>query len=83
MNKFFCSKCEVCGKVQSKYKCPRCHKRTCSLTCVKQHKEETSCNGVRDKTAFVKMKEMGDMHLLSGMIYREGLISLLPNQFIV
>ncbi|XP_048777140.1 box C/D snoRNA protein 1-like [Ostrea edulis] len=59
------SKCEVCGKVQSKYKCPRCHKRTCSLTCVKQHKEETSCNGVRDKTAFVKMKEMGDMHLLS------------------
>lgn len=59
------SKCELCGEVQWKYKCPRCGRRTCCLACVKKHKEETGCNGVRDKTAFVKMKDMNDMHLLS------------------
>lgn len=64
----FCSKCELCGKVQWKYKCPRCDKKTCCLACVKQHKVETNCNGIRDKTAFVKMKAMTDMHLLSGMM---------------
>lgn len=64
----FCSKCELCGKVQWKYKCPRCDKKTCCLACVKQHKVETNCNGIRDKTAFVKMKTMTDMHLLSGMM---------------
>nr|XP_022325643.1 box C/D snoRNA protein 1-like [Crassostrea virginica]XP_022325644.1 box C/D snoRNA protein 1-like [Crassostrea virginica] len=30
-----------------------------------QHKVQTNCNGVRDKTAFVEMKAMTDMHLLS------------------
>lgn len=59
------SKCELCGKVQWKYKCPRCDKKTCCLACVKQHKVETNCNGIRDKTAFMKMKAMTDMHLLS------------------
>ena len=62
------SKCELCGKVQWKYRCPRCNRKTCSLACVKQHKVQTNCNGVRDKTAFVEMKAMTDMHLLSGMM---------------
>ncbi|KMZ56051.1 hypothetical protein ZOSMA_9G01550 [Zostera marina] len=32
-------KCEVCGIMQSKYKCPSCLLPYCSLTCFKKHKE--------------------------------------------
>ena len=27
------------------YRCPRCSKRTCSLPCVRQHKEDSKCSG--------------------------------------
>ncbi len=30
--------CEICCVAAAKYKCPRCESRTCSLACVKQHK---------------------------------------------
>lgn len=32
--------CEVCSKVESKYTCPKCEVKTCSLKCVKVHKSE-------------------------------------------
>lgn len=32
--------CEACNEVQSKYTCPKCAFRSCSVDCVKQHKEE-------------------------------------------
>lgn len=35
--------CEVCQKEASKYKCPRCMKRTCSLMCSKEHKQQDTC----------------------------------------
>lgn len=37
-----------------------------SLLCVKKHKLALSCNGVRDKTAFVSVNEFTDLNLLSG-----------------
>ncbi|XP_066275660.1 zinc finger HIT domain-containing protein 3-like [Branchiostoma lanceolatum] len=33
--------CEVCSEQRHKYRCPRCEVRYCSLTCFKQHKENT------------------------------------------
>ncbi len=33
------NKCEVCKTNDFKYKCPKCTSRTCSLVCVKKHKQ--------------------------------------------
>ena len=40
--------CEVCSINQFKYKCPRCHIKSCSLYCVKKHKKERDCSGKRE-----------------------------------
>lgn len=33
-------KCEVCNAAESKYRCPKCRARYCSLVCFKAHKKE-------------------------------------------
>lgn len=35
--------CEICEEHPAKYKCPGCGKRTCSLPCVKAHKNDDGC----------------------------------------
>ncbi|XP_063397442.1 zinc finger HIT domain-containing protein 3-like isoform X2 [Mytilus trossulus] len=40
--------CEVCTENESKYKCPACLLKYCSLLCYKKHKE--ACKDTRDKT---------------------------------
>ncbi|XP_029563788.1 box C/D snoRNA protein 1 isoform X2 [Salmo trutta] len=42
-----------------------------SLPCVKKHKEESGCSGVRDKTAFVALSKMDEMNLLSDYRFLE------------
>ena len=42
--------CSVCSMGCAKYKCPRCLVQTCSLACVKRHKEDTQCRCVFYKT---------------------------------
>ncbi|XP_068055273.1 box C/D snoRNA protein 1 [Anomalospiza imberbis] len=64
-------RCETCGKEEAKYRCPRCMKYSCSLLCVKKHKLALSCNGVRDKTAFVSVNEFTDLNLLSDYRFLE------------
>ncbi|XP_073400503.1 box C/D snoRNA protein 1 [Dendrobates tinctorius] len=63
--------CETCGSDEAKYKCPRCLKYSCSLPCVKKHKVDIACSGVRDKTAFVPLSTFGDLHLLSDYRFLE------------
>lgn len=57
--------CEECKANPSKYKCPRCSLRSCSLACVKSHKKRTSCSGKRDQTQFVPLSQFDDNLLLS------------------
>ncbi|KAM9239289.1 box C/D snoRNA protein 1 [Leptosomus discolor] len=64
-------RCETCSKEEAKYRCPRCMKYSCSLLCVKKHKLALSCNGVRDKTAFVAVNEFTDLNLLSDYRFLE------------
>lgn len=64
LNEFY-SPCSSCN-APSKYRCPKCSVFSCSLDCVKAHKVETKCDGIRDKTAFVPIDEFKDRHLLSG-----------------
>ncbi|XP_042340168.1 box C/D snoRNA protein 1 [Plectropomus leopardus] len=59
------SNCGVCGSEEAKYRCPGCLSHSCSLPCVKKHKEDSGCSGVRNKTAFVTLSHFDEMALLS------------------
>ncbi|XP_059544977.1 box C/D snoRNA protein 1 isoform X1 [Myotis daubentonii] len=65
------SRCETCGTEEAKYRCPRCMRHSCSLPCVKKHKAELTCNGVRDKTAYVSLQQFTEMDLLSDYRFLE------------
>ncbi|XP_071181086.1 zinc finger HIT domain-containing protein 3-like isoform X1 [Mytilus edulis] len=47
--------CEVCTENESKYKCPACLLKYCSLLCYKKHKE--ACKDAREKTEQAKKSE--------------------------
>lgn len=55
--------CEVCGLQVSKYACPRCETRTCSLACTRQHKRDAECDGIREKTEYVPMNIYNDISM--------------------
>ncbi|KAK3587624.1 hypothetical protein CHS0354_032832 [Potamilus streckersoni] len=65
-------KCEVCREVLSKYKCPQCLVRYCSLGCYKDHKAK-SCQPIR-KTDIQTMRNIPDGHqpLQDGILSNEG-----------
>ncbi|XP_061740038.1 uncharacterized protein znhit6 [Nerophis ophidion] len=65
------SNCGVCGTEEAKYKCPACFTHSCSLICVKKHKEKSKCTGVRNKTAFVTLSHFDEMALLSDYRFLE------------
>ncbi|XP_068950678.1 box C/D snoRNA protein 1 isoform X2 [Petaurus breviceps papuanus] len=67
------SSCETCGTEEAKYRCPRCMKCSCSLACVKKHKTELTCNGIREKTAFVSLKQFTEINLLSDYRFLEDI----------
>lgn len=64
--------CSQCKSEQSKYTCPRCHARTCSLPCSKQHKFATGCTGVRDPVKYVPMNKYGWGNMMDDYSYLEG-----------
>ncbi|XP_029052037.2 box C/D snoRNA protein 1 [Osmia bicornis bicornis] len=57
--------CEVCGMNKARYTCPKCEVRTCCLQCVNIHKKELECDGIRDKTKFVRLNSFTDLDILS------------------
>jgi hypothetical protein len=58
--------CEMCSSKAAIYKCPRCGIMTCSCECCKSHKQDTGCNGKRDRTAYVGMQSFGASNLRNG-----------------
>ncbi|XP_074524645.1 box C/D snoRNA protein 1 [Halichoeres trimaculatus] len=65
------SNCGVCGSGEAKYRCPACLSHSCSLQCVKKHKADSGCSGVRNKTAFVTLSQFDEMALLSDYRFLE------------
>lgn len=55
----------MCGKNKAKYTCPKCEVKTCCLDCVRIHKKELECDGTRDRTKFIRIKDFTDTDLLS------------------
>lgn len=64
-------KCEICLEENSKYTCPGCKMKTCSLSCVAKHKKMTGCNGKRNKTEFVSKGDLNNIHLLNDYRFLE------------
>ncbi|XP_066138091.1 box C/D snoRNA protein 1 isoform X2 [Euwallacea fornicatus] len=54
-------KCEVCAFKDFKYTCPKCEVKTCSLQCNKIHKLELECDGNRDRTKYIPLKQFTDI----------------------
>ncbi|CAN1814549.1 Box C/D snoRNA protein 1 [Linum perenne] len=63
--------CVECQEKQSKYKCPGCSLRTCSLPCVKSHKLRTGCSGKREVAPFIPISQFDDNTLLSDYNFLE------------
>lgn len=50
--------CSVCKLNPIKYTCPACGIKSCSLECVKKHKDDTKCHGAVDVTKFLPKKQL-------------------------
>lgn len=66
--------CQICNTHESKYKCPKCGMKTCSLACCKQHKADNCCDGKRDKASFVGIKEFNENNLRNDYHFLENVL---------
>lgn len=58
--------CFICSVNVSKYTCPKCSIKTCSLNCCLRHKKDYDCDGIRDRLSFVPLRNFSDSNLKSG-----------------
>lgn len=64
--------CAICASNPSRYTCPRCSLRTCSLPCSTAHKTlGEGCSGIRNKAAYVPMNQYGYMALMNDYAFLE------------
>lgn len=63
--------CEVCAANAALYTCPKCEVKTCCLNCVRIHKKELNCDGIRDRTKFIPLKQMSKMDFMSDYYFLE------------
>jgi len=63
--------CASCGKSNAKYRCPGCSNTSCSLDCVRKHKEKLNCDGKRSVTHFVSTNEFKQSDLMSDYRFLE------------
>ena len=73
--KFETSPCDLCNTNDSKYKCPKCLKKTCSLLCVNLHKEKFKCNGKKPKFSAKSVKQFGETELYQDLRYMTEMIN--------
>lgn len=65
-------KCEVCNFKWAKYTCPKCEVKTCQLECIRIHKKELNCDGIRDKTKYIPLKQITESDLMSDYVFLES-----------
>lgn len=64
-------KCEVCNFDLAKYTCPKCELKTCKVECVRIHKKELNCDGIRDKTKYIPLKQITEGDLMGDYSFLE------------
>lgn len=52
--------CSICQVNESKYTCPACGMKSCSLECVRRHKKQNECTGMVDQGKFILRKELSE-----------------------
>jgi len=67
--------CVICKTTESIYRCPKCLARTCGLSCCLLHKEQTGCDGKRDRTAFLPLHKFTDSVLTSDYYFLEDVLN--------
>lgn len=65
--------CTVCNLKPAIYTCPCCGVRSCSASCVGTHKRSTGCSGIRNRAAYVPMREYGYGTLMSDYVFLEDM----------
>ena len=61
----------ACGE-PSRYRCPACDARSCSLACVNKHKAERACSGVREVSTYRSIQKFDDALLVRDYRFLEG-----------
>lgn len=74
------SLCQECKVVLARYQCPKCKHRTCSLECVKSHKQRTKCSGKRQRAgdAFIPLARMDDNTIKNDYFFLEEVLEQIP-----
>ncbi len=67
--------CSICKVTAAIYRCPGCMTRTCSLKCCLVHKEESGCNGKRNRVEFVPLHQYSDSTLSSDFHFLEDVLA--------
>ena len=67
--------CTICKKAISIYRCPGCMIRTCTLQCCLTHKEQSGCNGKRNRVGFVPLYQYKDATLSSDFHFLEDVLA--------
>lgn len=53
--------CKMCNLEKSKYSCPKCKLKTCSVNCIKNHKSLFKCNGLLNRSYTSKLDSNQDL----------------------
>ncbi|KAF2346157.1 Zinc finger HIT-type [Trinorchestia longiramus] len=69
--------CSICHSAPARYKCPACSAMTCSCSCVKKHKLQAGCTGIREPVPAVQKEEMDDEMLQRDYRFLESVLSRL------
>eukprot|EP01117_Protostelium_nocturnum_P019562 TRINITY_DN8513_c0_g1_i1.p1 TRINITY_DN8513_c0_g1~~TRINITY_DN8513_c0_g1_i1.p1 ORF type:complete len:316 (+),score=67.86 TRINITY_DN8513_c0_g1_i1:169-1116(+) len=65
--------CQVCKSLESKYCCPSCECRTCSLECTKKHKIDADCDGIRKINQYIPLKQFKDNNIVDDFNFLENI----------
>ncbi|KAF2861011.1 hypothetical protein K470DRAFT_257353 [Piedraia hortae CBS 480.64] len=57
--------CTTCYESASKYRCPACNTRTCSLTCFGIHKTQKSCSGTSSPARYIPKQTLRNVDWLA------------------
>ena len=71
--------CQICRQNPSKYKCPKCSFRTCSLYCSKAHKKNSNCDGLKDRNIFITRNYLNANTVFSDSIFLQDIKTGISN----
>jgi len=71
--------CIICQTATSKYRCPGCERRTCSLDCSRTHKELFRCDGQRKVTRYIALQDFTDGDLFHDIHFLSDIEKLCSN----